>query len=224
MNSFEVLKALYSEMEEERGKEVYKYVLELLQEAQESRNVSGKDKGQSSRSSNGHNFERLIQHIITEPLEALGLKVVNGNTLGRKADRNLSEELRQVKQNLLIDYGEFEPLLPDADIIIYKPEKSQVIAIISSKVSLRERITHTGYWKFKILKSQKTERIKLYLITLDKDKHLTEREHPKRQRIIVETELDGTYVLTAEALEESDKVKLFEHFIEDLKQVIGENQ
>ena len=33
MDSFEVLKALYSEMEEERGKEVYKYVLELLQEA-----------------------------------------------------------------------------------------------------------------------------------------------------------------------------------------------
>ena len=162
--------------------------------------------------------------LSQKPLEALGLKVVNGNTLGRKADRNLSEELRQVKQNLLIDYGEFEPLLPDADIIIYKPENSQVIAIISSKISLRERIAHTGYWKLKILKSQKTERIKLYLITLDKDKHLTEREHPKRQRIIVETELDGTYVLTAEPLQESNKVKLFEHFIEDLKQVIGENQ
>lgn len=207
-------------MEQERGKEVYKYVLKLLQEAQRLRNVSGKDKGQSSRSSNGHNFEKLLQHIITEPLEALGLKVVNGNTLGRKADRNLSEELRQVKQNLLIDYGEFEPLLPDADIIIYKPENSQVIAIISSKISLRERIAHTGYWKFKILKSQKTECIKLYLITLDKDKHLTEREHPKRQRIIVETELDGTYVLTAEPLQESNKVKLFEHFIEDLKRLL----
>ena len=52
----------------------------------------------------------------------LGLKVVNGNTLGLKADRNLSEELRQVKQNLLIDDGEFAPLLPDADIIIYRSE------------------------------------------------------------------------------------------------------
>ena len=36
--------------------------------------------------------------------------------------------------------------------------------------------------------------------------------------------MDNTTVLTAEVLEESDKVKLFEHFIEDLKQVIGENQ
>ena len=33
-----------------------------------------------------------------------------------------------------------------------------------------------------------------------------------------EVELDGTYVLTAESLEESGKVKLFEHFIGDLKQ------
>ena len=36
-------------------------------------------------------------------------------------------------------------------------------------------------------------------------------------------DFDGTYVLTAEALEESDKVKPFEHFIDDLKQVIKES-
>lgn len=230
MDSFEVLKDLYSQMEKEKGEEVYKYVLGLLQRTQElwraylDQHQSEKDKGQSSRSSDGKNFEKLIQHIVTDPLEALGLKVVNGNSLEKRADRNLSEELRQVKQNLLIDYDEFKPLLPDADIIIYKPENSEIIAILSSKVSLRERITHTGYWKFKILKSQKTEHIKIFLITLDKDKHLTKREPPNKRRIIAETDLDGTYVLTAEALEESDKVKLFEHFIDDLKQVIEESQ
>ena len=42
----------------------------------------------------------------------------------------------------------------------------------------------------------------------------------KEPRIIAEMDLDGTYVLTAEALEESDKVKLFEHFIEDLKRLL----
>ena len=46
----------------------------------------------------------------------------------------------------------------------------------------------------------------------------------KEPRIIAEIDLDGVYVLTAGALAESDKVKLFEHFIEDIKQVIGENQ
>lgn len=46
----------------------------------------------------------------------------------------------------------------------------------------------------------------------------------KELRVIAEIDIDGTYVLTTEALEESNKVKLFEHFIDDLKQVIGENQ
>ena len=36
----------------------------------------------------------------------------------------------------------------------------------------------------------------------------------------IQYQLREHYVLTAEALEESDKVKLFEHFIDDLKKVI----
>jgi type II restriction enzyme len=36
-------------------------------------------------------------------------------------------------------------------------------------------------------------------------------------------DLDGAYVLTKENLEQSDKVKLFEHFIEDLKKLSKEN-
>ncbi len=33
----------------------------------------------------------------------------------------------------------------------------------------------------------------------------------------MEVDLDGSYILTEEKIEESNKVKLFEHFIEDLK-------
>ena len=33
----------------------------------------------------------------------------------------------------------------------------------------------------------------------------------------MEIDLDGSYVLTEEEIEESNKVKLFEHFIDDLK-------
>ena len=39
----------------------------------------------------------------------------------------------------------------------------------------------------------------------------------KKGRAIVEVDLDGSYVLTEGEIEESNKVKLFEHFIEDLK-------
>ena len=40
--------------------------------------------------------------------------------------------------------------------------------------------------------------------------------YQKKERVIAEADLDGTYVLTGEALEQSDKVKLFEHFIYEI--------
>lgn len=221
--SFENVKNLYVEMEKIKGREAYKFVSDVLEEAKQpyvkdflrrNQDKSSDSAEQSWRNFKGNCFEKLLQYIITESIEELGLKVVNGNELGQA-------ELKAIKDNVTINYGDFKPLLPDADIIIFNPENSEVIAILSSKVSLRERITHTGYWKFKFLESQRTKHIKLYLITLDRDKHLTKRERPNKQRVIAETDLDGTYVLTKENLQESDKVKLFEHFIEDFKQAIG---
>ena len=227
MDSFEDLKNLYHEMEEEKGKDIYRYMHELLQKAEELHRTyhiehkTGKDIGQSWRSFKGKNFQKLIQYIITESIEKLGLKVVNDDTL---ESSQLSQQLNTIKQNVIIDYEGFGKRLPDADIVVYNPENSQVIAIISSKTSLRERIAQTGYWKLKLLERQNTKHIKVYLLTTDRDKDLTRMKPAKKSRVIAEAELDGTYVLTAEALEESDKVKLFEHFIEDIKHVIGENQ
>ena len=129
-------------------------------------------------------------------------------------------DLRQVKKNLLIDFGEFGCHLPDADIIVYNPESLRVIALISSKVTLRERIAQTGYWKLKLLEQEDTKHIKVYFITPDEDGTLTSAYLPKKGRAIVEIDLDGTYVLTEANLEESAKVKMFEHFIKDLKYLI----
>lgn len=36
----------------------------------------------------------------------------------------------------------------------------------------------------------------------------------------MEVDLDGSYVLTEEEIEQSDKVKLFEYFIDDLKRLL----
>jgi type II restriction enzyme len=62
---------------------------------------------------------------------------VNGNSLERTNGKNLSKEMSLVKRNLLIDYGEFGSHLPDVDIIIYNPKTSKIIAVLSSKVTLR---------------------------------------------------------------------------------------
>jgi type II restriction enzyme len=94
------------------------------------------------------------------------------------------------------------------------------LAAISSKVTLRERIAQTGYWKLKLSQDRATEHIKVYFITPDEDRTLTQKVPAKKGRAIVEVDLDGSYVLTDEEIEESDKVKLFEHFIDDLKRLL----
>jgi type II restriction enzyme len=160
----------------------------------------------------------LIQHIITKEVEELGLKVINGNKLERST--NLPVELSQVKRNLAIDYGEFGLHLPDVDIIIYEPKSYKVLAVISSKVTLRERIAQTGYWKLKLLQDKATRHIRVYFVTPDEDGTLTYNKPTKKGRAIVEVDLNGSYVLTEKKIEESDKVKLFEHFIDDLKKLL----
>lgn len=222
---FEDLKNLYLRKKEQLGAETYKYISKLLKEAKEIHKrdwlkhpTPNGDHEQSWRAFKGKNLEKLVQYIITDEVEDLGLNVVNGNKLERTT--KLSKELSQVKRNLAIDYGEFGLHLPDVDIIIYNPQNYKVLAAISSKVTLRERIAQTGYWKLKLVQDKATKHIKVYFITPDEDGTLTYKKPVKKGRAIVEVDLDGSYVLTEEKIEESEKVKLFEHFIEDLKRVI----
>ncbi len=57
-------------------------------------------------------------------------------------------------------------------------------------------------------------------MTPDEDGTLTLQKPAKKGRAIVEVDLDGSDILTEEKIEESNKVKLFEHFIDDLKRLI----
>ena len=225
MNS-EDFKELYLQRKSQVGKEVYKQISQLLEEAKEihrqdwERNPSkGGDFGQSWRPVKGKCLESIIEYIITEEVKALGLSVVNGNNL--EGAQNLSQELGHVKRNVLIDYGEFGCHLPDVDIIVYHPDTWEVLAVISSKVTLRERIAQTGYWKLKLAADETTKHIKVYLVSPDEDGALEEDSGlPKKPRAIVEVELDGAYLLTEAEMPDSKKIKLFEHFIEDVKEVL----
>lgn len=223
--NFEELKRLYLIKKEQYGSEAYKYISQLLEEVKElhrkdwlKRPTKRGDHEQSWRAFKGKNLEKIIQFIISEEVESMGLKVINGNSLERS--NKLSLELSKIKRNLAIDYGEFGLHLPDVDIIIYDPKKFKVLVVISSKVTLRERIAQTGYWKLKLLKDEATKHIKVYFITPDEDGTLKYKSPAKKGRAILEVDLDGSYILTKEDIEESNKVKLFEHFIEDLKRLL----
>jgi len=222
---------IYASKKEEFGDEAYKHVSELLTEAKELhrrdflKNPTPQgDHEQSWRAFKGKNLEKLIAYIIKDEIESLGLKLVEGNTLERTKSENLSRELSMVKRNLLIDYGEFGPHLPDVDIIVYEPETCKVIAVISSKVTLRERIAQTGYWKVKLSKDKATEHIRVFFITPDEDGTLTIRTPAKKGRAIVEVDTDGSYVMSETRVEESSRVKMFDKFIDDLKELVNEQK
>ena len=222
---FEDLKMLYIEKKEKLGIQAYKYISELLKEAKKIHKkdwlkhpTKNKDHEQSWRAFKGKNLEKLIQYIITDEVEEIGLKVINGNKLQKTT--KLTEEMSYVKRNLAVDYGEFGLHLPDVDIIIYNPQNCKILVVISSKVTLRERIAQTGYWKLKLSQDEATKHIHVYFITPDEDKTLTYKYPSKKGRAIVEIDLDGSYILTQENIEESNKVKLFEHFIDDLKTLL----
>ena len=222
---------MYEDKKKQFGDEAYKHISELLSGAKELhrrdflKNPTPQgDHEQSWRAFKGKNLEKLITYIIKDEIKSLGLKLVDGNKLERTKSENLSRELSMVKKHLLVDYGEFGSHLPDVDIIVYEPEIYKVIAVISSKVTLRERIAQTGYWKIKLSKDKATEHIKVYFITPDEDGTLTIRTPAKKGRAIVEIDTDGSYVMSESRVEESPKVKMFDKFIDDLKELVNEQK
>lgn len=158
--------------------------------------------------------------MLKKETEELGLRIVEGNKLERTSGQNLPKELSQIKRNLLVDFGEFGSHLPDVDIVVYDPKTLRVLAVISSKVTLRERIAQTGYWKIKLSRDEVTKHIKVFFVTPDEDNTLTRRKPAKKGRAIVEIDTDGSYIMSSNLVEESNKVKMFDKFIDDVKKLM----
>lgn len=220
--NFEDLLKIYEKAKKKYGKDTYKFLSKILSSAkkQHEKSFIGTDHEQSWRAFKGKNLEKLIQYIITDQIQAMGLALINGNTLEKKLEKNLSNELSMVKRNLYIDYGKYGAHLPDVDIVIYKPETSKIIALLSIKVTLRERIAQTGYWKLKLLQAKATKHIKMFFITLDEDSTLTSSRPAKKGRAIVEVDTDSAYILTEKIIEESNKIKLFNKLFSDIQNLV----
>lgn len=180
----------------------------------------GKNPNQSWNSWSGHNFQKLITFIIEDYIKTCGypVSVTNDKALG---STKLSAELEQVKRNIFVIYGQFA-VIPDADIVLYDNESLRIIAILSCKASLRERIAQAAYWKIKLSSFETTRNILCYLVSTDNDgDFLKTGEDTKRDRIIVEFgELDGAYILRA--IPQSEKIKTFDHIFDDLNSIFYE--
>ena len=222
--TFEDLINLYEDKKKIYKDNTYKYITEILKEAKEKHKQFALNNGitdteQSWRSFKGKNLEKMIEYIIRDEVKKIGLSVINGNKLERKKFFK-DKYLDLLKRNLCIDYGEYGLHLPDIDIIIYDEKTSKIISVLSIKATLRERIAQIGYWKLKLMQSSVTRHIKVLFITLDEDETLSVKSPAKKGRAIAEIDTDGCYILTENEVEESNKVKLFSDFINDLKKMI----
>lgn len=229
MNSSDLIKA-YQELKKQYGDSAYYHISELLRGIKSEHKLdfeagisatkarqAGKtpDHEQSWRAFKGKNLEKLLEHVLKDSVKSIGLEIINGNTLERK--KSLTKELSKLKRSLLIDYREFGCHLPDVDLVIYDKISSAIIAVISCKVTLRERIAQTGYWKLKLKEDKVTKHIRVMFVTLDEDHTLTSKTPSKKGRAIAELDTDGTYILTTDSVEESKNVKMFDKFINDLE-------
>jgi type II restriction enzyme len=131
-------------------------------------------------------------------------------------------------QKLSIRYGKKERVLPDTDMAIvdfypFDQRRSVIVGIISCKTSLRERIAQACYWKLKLLSSDATKHVRVFLATSDNDNEfvLADDGQRSRDRIIAEYELDGIYIVRGDFRHEweSEKVKHYEKIFGDIVEI-----
>ena len=205
-------------------KEIHKYFFEILDETKKVFQEKQNDiNGQKWRNESGKMLELLVVYFISDAVKELGYSITTDDEIEKAKDGILEE----VGHNLVLKYGKYY-VMPDGDIVIYNPKNSEIKAVISCKASTRERFSQTLYWKLKLALNKRTEKIKMYFITVDKEWNINktgfkkpsldikEGKEPTKSRILLEYEMDGIYV-TREMKNESDKVKMFDKFIEDLK-------
>ncbi|MEM2145251.1 MAG: BsaWI family type II restriction enzyme [Candidatus Jordarchaeaceae archaeon] len=184
-----------------------------------------KDPEQSWHSYIGHRFESLIYEISKSYIENIKRKDRNFQNLEILREKELKKD-DILFRKIAVKYSQYL-LVPDTDMAIVEydiknPWNSKVLAVISCKTSLRERIAQACYWKLKFLSSDVTKNIRVYLVTTDNDKDFEPKRNKEsydgksRNRVIAEYELDGVYILKEEFTWESNKIKRYEKFFEDL--------
>jgi len=208
-----------------------------------------KDRDQSWRGIVGNALEKVILHIIRSDLNEIGLDCVkyklsafmpvqDDAELLREIDelkklgqrrvpiRKIQQKIRDERYQkikaqieVFMDEAKTVAVEPDVDLIVFEIETFLVIAILSIKKKFREKITQAAYWTLKLRSSAKN--IKSLLITLDEDGEFQKRENGaiRKSKAIANVDINGTYVASETKILETEKIKDFSAFIDDIKQI-----
>jgi BsaWI restriction endonuclease type 2 len=174
----------------------------------------------------GNVFENLVYYVLKNYIAGISKnKEFENIALFTESEIKNNDYLHQ---KLSIRYGDKERILPDTDMAIvdfypFEQHRSQIVAIISCKTSLRERIAQACYWKLKLISSDATRHVRVFLATSDNDEDFVLRQNGQRSRdrIIAEWELDGIYIIRGDFKHEweSDKVKHYERVFDDMVKI-----
>jgi len=193
---------------------------EIKVEYKKEKRKEGKDANQSWNSWSGKALQGLIKFIVEDYVFSLKYPIgITDDTALR--NKKLSTELDKVRRNIEIFYDSYS-IIPDADIIIYDKTNYKIIAVLSCKASLRERVAQAAYWKLKFQYNDTTKEILYYLLSTDNDgDFLDVGENISRDRVIVEYgEIDKAYIFRD--IPESDKVKNFSKIFGDFKNLFNQ--
>lgn len=220
--NFEDLKSLYHRRLRENPR-AYEEITDILVEARERFEADKlaenprADLGQAWRAWKGKNFEKLVHYVVSNMIENSGLplKVISGSALERK---RVDKELGKVKRNVVVDFGDYGSFVPDADIVVYSPSDGRVIAIISYKITLREQIDQTGFWKLRLEEDYNTKHIKVLFVTLDEDDTLVS-ERTNKSKAIALSEFDSVYVLQKNIVQQPN-LSTLDRMVEELRKCL----
>lgn len=156
------------------------------------------------RSASGVAFEKIIEKWLNSTgLHRVGLRVVRGSELPELAKKYITiSSKRKCLQQIV-------HLAPDRDLPVLNGE-NRVVAVLSLKTSLRERLQETIFWKLLL------PQIPFVLVTPDMDKELGTCKKPRKARVLAECFLDGVYVIGD--VNECPLVKKIEELPRDLIQ------
>lgn len=152
----------------------------------------------------GNKFTFMVATILKPQLNEIGLDCVTSGPIKSKLNKMLV---------VTTDSGDID-LKPDLDIIVFdKNNHGNIVAIISCKTTLAERVLQTIRWKEAMSTlPEELRKIKVYLVTAwEKFSNSTNRSRVHQ--------LDGAYSCN-EDIEEDDKVKKFDKLVDDLKKLL----
>jgi hypothetical protein len=165
----------------------------------------GKSIANSMRPLAGNNFAIWVTKVLNKAFEIEKLPITASTT--GEAKKALNKAIDEFSKSN-------KSFKPDIDIVVVKSEKIEVIAIISAKTTLAERVMQTISWSNYLQTLPKDiQKIKLFLVTAWE---VFDKESVNKERV---QQLDGVYVCSPD-VKEYGNIKKFSKIIDDLKELL----